>query len=227
MKEWRMNTWRIMNSPYNRMSVRKPLHSKSSIIQAESTMRCYSTLESLWKRCNRSCSRWRIKERRNCRRVSIWTRCDTSGTSSTLSRLTFSKENALICGFRVRPWRLVAISGMRISCPVGSLADATTGAPVVEVDLGLDSRPAESPLLARALIKRAFRFLQLAALIMLNQNLSVVSSLKAGRCLERPQQGPHLWNNPSTTGCQTIEFSNWNSQWDLTAKGSEPWRLNH
>lgn len=96
---------------------------------------------------------------------------------------------------------------MIISCQVASLADARTGAPVVEVDLGQDSRPVENPLLGTALFKRAFKFLPSVVLIMSKPNLSVVLSLEAGRCLERPQPGPHLWNNPLIVQCLTIEFS--------------------
>lgn len=164
--------------------------------------------ESHWKRFRTSFLRWRIKGPRSCRRVSTWTRCDTSGTSSTSSRLTFSKESALICGCSIRLLKLAVISEMKINCPVGSLVVARTGAPAGEADLGRNSRPAESLRLARVLIKRAYRYLQSAGPIMPKPNLSVVSSLGAGKCLGWQQPVPLLWSSPSIAGCLTIECSN-------------------
>ncbi len=161
-----------------------------------------------WKKYSKSFLRWRIKGPRSCQRVSTWTRCDTSGTSNTSSRLTYSKESALICGCSTRLLRSAAISEMRINCPEGFLAVARTGAPVGEADLGRDSRPAESLRLERVLIKRAYRSLQSAGPIMPKQNLSVVLSLGAGKCLGWQQPVLLLWSSRSIAGCLTIECSN-------------------
>lgn len=176
-------------------------------------------------RFNRNCTRWRASVRKRSVQESISTRCGTSKISSISSRLICNRGNDSTCGCNSRLWRSGAICAMRISCPVGSLADAKTVARAGEVGpAGPDNRLAENPRLAKAHIRRVCRYQLLVVHIMRKPNLLEVLLGEAGRYLGWPQQALPSWSNLLTQVCPTIECNSWNSPWEvMTVKDSGQW----
>ena len=139
---------------------------------------------------------WKTREQRRCQRGSIWTRCDTLETTSTLGRSIRLRGSGLITGRRTCRLKWLRTGGMRIPCMAASLVAETTGALGRGRDLTVLVVAESHPLVPCN--KWAHRSCQLWWDRIMEQNQNLLVGFKEGARWRDWRQLVHrLWNNHS------------------------------